>query len=81
MSLDRSLKSTNALERHRNVLTRAERLDLLADEDRWEEGQSVFGLPKVSHRKGKQHSKPKKEKDEDKAEAPAAGEATDEGGT
>jgi small basic protein (TIGR04137 family) len=51
MSLDRSLKAANALIRHRNVLTRAERLDKLAEEDRWKEGKSVFGLPKVAHRK------------------------------
>src|ERR1700722_12628789 len=51
MSLDRSLKAANALIRHRNVLTRAERLDKLKEEDRWKDGASVFGLPKVAHRK------------------------------
>ena len=52
MSLDRSLKSANALVRHRNVLTRAERLEKLKDEEKWAEGKnSVFGLPKVAHRK------------------------------
>jgi len=51
MSIDPSLKLKNALERHRNVLTRAERLDVLKDEERWSEGDPVMGLPKVGHRK------------------------------
>jgi len=51
MSLDRSLKGANALVRHRNVLTRTERLVKLAEEERWDESKSVFGLPKVEHRK------------------------------
>ena len=51
MSLDRSLKSANALIRHRNVLTRDERLLKLKEEEKWSEGKSVFGLPKVAHRK------------------------------
>ena len=51
MSLDRSLRSANSLIRHRNVLTRAERLDKLAEDDKWNDSKSVFGLPKVEHRK------------------------------
>ena len=51
MSLDRSLKSANALIRHRNVLTRAERLERLAEEEKWTDSKSVFGLPKVANRK------------------------------
>ncbi len=51
MSIDRSLKVKGALERHRNVLTRAERVEKLKEEERWEEDQSVLGLPKVAHRK------------------------------
>ena len=51
MSLDRSLKSANALIRHRNVLTRTERLAQLSDEEKWNDSKSVFGLPKVAHRK------------------------------
>jgi len=66
MSLDRSLKSRDALSRHRNVLTRNERLEILADEGRWEEEQnSVFGLPKVAHRKLAAGKKTKKVKDEE----------------
>jgi small basic protein (TIGR04137 family) len=62
MSIDRSLRSKNALIRHRNVLTRAERIDKLKDEERWEEGGSVLGLPKVAHRKS--HAGKKAEKKE-----------------
>ena len=51
MSLDRSLKSANALVRHRNVLTRTERLAKLAEQEKWTDAKSVFGLPKVAHRK------------------------------
>jgi small basic protein (TIGR04137 family) len=51
MSIDRSLKVKGALTRHRNVLSRAERIELLKDEERWSEGDSLLGLPKVAHRK------------------------------
>jgi len=51
MSLDASLKAANALIRHRNVLTRDERLAKLKEEEKWTEAKSVFGLPKVAHRK------------------------------
>ena len=51
MSIDRSLKIKGALSRHRNVLTRAERIEKLKEEERWSEGESLLGLPKVAHRK------------------------------
>ena len=51
MSLDRSLKGANALVRHRNVLTRGERLEKLKEAEKWTEAKSPFGLPKVAHRK------------------------------
>ncbi len=51
MSIDRSLKVKGALTRHRNVLTRAERIEQLKDEEKWTEGDSLLGLPKVAHRK------------------------------
>ena len=51
MSLDRSLKSANALVRHRNVLTRPERLARLAEQEKWNESKSVYGLPKVANRR------------------------------
>ena len=51
MSIDRSLKIKGALKRHRNVLTRAERIEKLKDEEKWSEEDSLLGLPKVAHRK------------------------------
>lgn len=51
MSIDRSLKIKGALTRHRNVLSRAERIDSLKEDERWDEEGSVLGLPKVAHRK------------------------------
>jgi small basic protein (TIGR04137 family) len=72
MSIDRSLKLKDALVRHRNVLTRAERIDVLQDEERWNEGDAVTGLPKVAHRKS---AAGKKAKAEAAAEAAVAGAA------
>src|SRR5436190_10500309 len=74
MSLDASLKSANSLIRHRNVLTRAERLDVLKDQEKWSEEKSVFGLPKVGHRKQALAKDVKEEAAE--GAAPAAGGAT-----
>jgi len=71
MSLDRSLKSANALIRHRNVLTRTERLEKLTEDGKWDEKKSVFGLPKVAHRKG-EAAKPVKEAAAEGAEGAAA---------
>lgn len=51
MSVDRSLKVKGALKRHRNVLSREERIKVLKSEERWQEGEKVTGLPKVAHRK------------------------------
>jgi small basic protein (TIGR04137 family) len=62
MSLHRSLKTKpTGLNQHRNVLTRAERIELLAGEDKFnKEDGSPIGLPKVGSRKikiaGKQKS-------------------------
>ena len=66
--------------RHRNVLSRAERIDKLKDEGRWDEGDSLLGLPKVAHRKSHAGRKSKEaekkealpgEVAEEAAEAPA----------
>ena len=72
MSLDRSLKSTDSLQRHRNVLSRAERVEKLRSQDRWDEEKSVFGLPKVANRKASVGTKTK---------AKAAAQKTEETGT
>jgi small basic protein (TIGR04137 family) len=72
MSIDRSLKIRSALIRHRNVLTRAERVEKLKEEERWLEGQSTLGLPKVVHRKSHAGKKAKEVKEAAPGEALAA---------
>jgi small basic protein (TIGR04137 family) len=47
MSIDKSLRRKNSLQRARNVLTRGERIKTLQNDERWVEGRSPFGLPKV----------------------------------
>jgi small basic protein (TIGR04137 family) len=66
MSIDKSLRRKNQLERARNVLTRGERIKVLQNEERWQDGRSPFGLPKVRvHRIVVK--KAKKAKEEEKA--------------
>ncbi len=52
MSLDSSLKAGGGLKRHRNVLTRAERIAKLEDRDKFDmkDGKPLH-LPKVASRK------------------------------
>ena len=71
MSIDRSLRLKDALVRHRNVLTRAERIEKLKDQEKWEVGKSVLGLPKVGHRKA--HTKKVAKAKEEGAEGAVAG--------
>jgi small basic protein (TIGR04137 family) len=47
MSLHKSLKRKDNLTRRRNVLSREERVERLQEQEKWDEDQSVFGLPKV----------------------------------
>lgn len=53
MSIDRSLRSKSMLQRHRNVLTRAERVAKLKSQERFGENESPLGLPKVLNPKAK----------------------------
>jgi small basic protein (TIGR04137 family) len=79
MSIDKSLRRKNSLERARNVLTRGERIKVLKDEERWPDGRSPYGLPKVrvfrivvkKAKKVKEEEKPAGE-GEEAAAAPAA---------
>lgn len=65
MTLHRSLRSRGAMAKHRNVLTRVERLVILEDDGRWQEGEesNVTGFPKVRSikRVGKKKKSKKKE--------------------
>ncbi len=76
MTLDKSLKVRAGLTRQRSVLKRVERLEKLKESDRWSEGASVFGLPKVRVQKLvlKKKKKEKVVETEEGQEAPAAGE-------
>lgn len=72
MSLNHSLKSRASLERHRNVLSRAERVARLQEVGRWMEDSTALHMPKVAHRKAKVGKKVKDKKDEAAAATPAA---------
>lgn len=61
MSIDRSLRLKSSLARHRNVLTRAERVDKLKKDEQWTDAMSPLGMAKLGHRKIKAGKKPKKE--------------------
>lgn len=78
MSIDRSLKIKGALKRHRNVLTRAERIEKLKDEERWSEEDSLLGLPKVAHRKSHAGRKDKVAEEKEAATEVVAGAEADE---
>jgi small basic protein (TIGR04137 family) len=75
MSVHKSLVAKGRLKRHRNVLTRTERIGRLEDEEKWEpEKDSVFCLPKVRVAKLKKSHAKKKEAEGDEAVEGAAAE-------
>ncbi len=65
MTIDKSLKINRGLIRARSVLSRAERLEKLRDADRWSEGDSPMGLPKVRVQKISLKKKKKVKKEEE----------------
>lgn len=67
MTIDKSLRRKNTLQRARNVLNRGERIARLQAEERWAEGRSPFNLPKVKVIK-LVVKKAKKAKEEEKVE-------------
>ncbi|HJT35092.1 MAG TPA: small basic protein [Pirellulales bacterium] len=76
MTMDKSLQLRAGLVRSRSVLSRAERIARLQSSDRWQEGQSPLGLPKV--RVYKITMKKKKKRKEEEEGATAAEGATPE---
>lgn len=67
MTIDKSLQRKGRLVRARNVLKRGERIEQMKLEDRWQEGRSPLGLPKVRVIKavvGKKKKKKTKEEEE-----------------
>lgn len=66
MSLHRSLKTEpSALNQHRNVLTRTERVARLKEKGVFREGDTPLGLVKVGNRQVVAGKKKKKDEDED----------------
>ena len=78
MSIDHSLKIKGALTRHRNVLKRAERIEILKEEEKWTESDSLLGLPKVAHRKSHAGRKTSQEKEAQKTATEVAEATTTE---
>lgn len=70
MTIDKSLKVRRGAQRNRSVLTRVERIARLQEADKWTDGDSPLGLPKVRVRKLTMKKK-KKKKDEEGADAAA----------
>jgi small basic protein (TIGR04137 family) len=69
MTMDKSLRVRKGATSARGVLSRAERIAKLKELERWEEGRSPIGLPKV--RVYKMSMKKKKKKAEEGAEGAA----------
>ena len=64
MSIDNSLKSGSGLTKHRNVLTRTERVAKLLDTGKFDmDNGNPIGLPKVGNRKVITGAKTKKAAD------------------
>lgn len=62
MTMDRTLKMSGGLIRKRSVLTRAERIARLMEEDRFDPAEDApLGLPKVKVKQSKAGTKAKKE--------------------
>jgi small basic protein (TIGR04137 family) len=73
MSLDRTLKMSGGLVRARSVLTRAERIAMLTEEEKFDKDKDCpFGLPKVRVHHSRAGHKAKKEKVEGAEGAEAA---------
>lgn len=62
MSIDKSLRRKNQLQRARSVLKRDERIKTLVETERWTDGRSPYGLPKVRVLKVAAKKKAPKEK-------------------
>lgn len=70
MTMDKSLRVRKGSSSARGVLTRAERITKLQEQERWTEGRSPIGLPKV--RVQKMAMKKKKKAKDEAAEGAAA---------
>ena len=75
MTIDKSLKVRRGATSTRSVLSRAERLERLKENERWTEGMSPIGLPKVRVKKLSLKKKKKTKKEEDEGAAAKGGKA------
>ena len=75
MSIHKSLRLKNTLVRQRSVLSRWERIEKLKESERWSDGDSVLGLPKV---RTKFKVRTRKKAKIEEAEGAGAGEAGEE---
>jgi small basic protein (TIGR04137 family) len=74
MTMDKSLRVRRGMIKSRSVLRRAERIARLQESDRWNDGSSPLGLPKVRVFKlAVKKKKKKKEEEGAEGEAAAAG--------
>jgi small basic protein (TIGR04137 family) len=69
MTIDKSLRVKRGATQNRSVMTRVERIQRLREADRWKEGDSPLGLPKVRVRKLTMKKKKKKKEEEEGATA------------
>ena len=72
MTIDKSLRVRRGMVRTRSVLNRAERLERLKATDRWKDGDSPMGLPKVRVHKMALKKKKKKKEEEGEGEGTVA---------
>ena len=73
MSQHSSLRAGRRSKQHRSVLKRYERLKTLKEKNEWQEGTSVFGIPKVKTLRIKVKKEKAEAKPEDAAAAATAG--------
>jgi small basic protein (TIGR04137 family) len=74
MTMDKSLRVRKGSSSVRGVLSRAERITKLKEQERWQDGRSPLGLPKVRVQKLSMKKKKKaKEEGAEGAAKPAAG--------
>ena len=72
MSIHRSLKVTDLHARQRSVLSRSERIAILEGQDKWKDGDTVFGLQKVKVARVRVKKKKEKKEEEEAAEGAEA---------
>jgi len=76
MTIDKSLKVRRGGMGNRNVLTRVERIAKLEENERWNEGDRVLGLPKVRVQKVALKKKKKVKKEEEQTDETTTEETT-----